>query len=175
MRSRYKVVQEGVYFVTSTVSGWIDIFCNSRHCQILIDEFKYRRDKKQMELYAYVIMPNHIHLILSSKRLSNLMRSFKSHTARKIINSLIKEKNYNILNKLKLLKKKSKVQSVYQLWQEGFHPKLIISEKEFQQKLDYVHSNPIRNEIIAEPHKWKYSSYNNYYGGNIIIEIDKLR
>ena len=174
MRSRYKVVQEGIYFITSSVTGWIDIFKEDIYCKIIIDELKYRRDKKQLEIYGYVIMPNHIHLILSSKRLSNLMRSFKSHTARKMIDNLMNEKNDIVLNKLRCLKMNSKVQSEYQLWQEGFHPKLIISDKEFQQKLDYIHTNPIRNEYIDEPQKWKYSSYNNYYGGDKIMEIDVL-
>ena len=63
MRSRYKVVQEGVYFITSTVIEWINMFNKDRYCNIIIDELKYRGDKKQMELYGYVIMPNHIHLI----------------------------------------------------------------------------------------------------------------
>ena len=174
MRTRYKVVQEGVYFITSSVSGWINIFNDDRYCKIIIDELKYRRDKKQIELYGYVIMPNHIHLLLSSNKLSNLIRSFKSHTARKIIDDLINKKNDRVLNKLKLFKKKSKVQSEYQLWQEGFHPKLIISEKEFLQKLDYIHRNPISDGIVEEPYKWKYSSYNNYYGGDIIIGLDIL-
>ena len=174
MRSRYKVVQEGIYFITSTVTGWIKIFNEDSYCKIIIDELKYRKNKKQMDLYGYVIMPNHIHLIITANRLSNLMRSFKSHTARKIINDLIKEKNDDVLNKIKLLKKKSKAQSEYQLWQEGFHPKLVVSEKELRQKLDYIHLNPVRSGIIDEPQEWKYSSYNNYYGGNIIIEMDSL-
>ena len=70
--------------------------------------------------------------------------------------------------------KKSKVQSEHQLWQERFHPKLVISEKEFHQKLDYIHRNPISNGLVEEPNKWKYSSYNNYYGGDTIIEIDVM-
>ena len=137
-------------------------------------ELKYRRDKGQIKLFGYVIMPNHIHLIISSEKISNIMRSIKSYTARKIIDDLILKENENVLNQLKILKKKSKIQSEYQMWQEGFHPKLIISEKEFRQKLDYIHYNPVSKGLIDEPQNWKYSSYSNYFGGDVLIEIDLL-
>ena len=174
MRSRYKVIQEGIYFITSSVIGWINIFRKNHYREIILNELKYRRDSEQIKLYGYVIMPNHIHLILSSKKLSNLMRSFKSHIARNIVDNLIMEKNKDVLNKIMLLKKKSKMQSDYQLWQEGFHPKLIISEKEFQQKLNYIHDNPVKSELVGESQMWKYSSYSNYFGGDILLEIDML-
>lgn len=174
MRSRYKIIQEGIYFVSSSVLGWISIFNQDCYSDILIMELKYRRDKGQIKLFGYVIMPNHIHLIISSEKISNIMRSIKSYTARKIIDDLILKENENVLNQLKILKKKSKIQSEYQMWQEGFHPKLIISEKEFRQKLDYIHYNPVSKGLIDEPQNWKYSSYSNYFGGDVLIEIDLL-
>ena len=98
----------------------------------------------------------------------------KSYVARKIIDELILKKNEDVLNQFKTLKKKSKVNSEYQIWQEGFHPKLIISEKELRQKLDYIHNNPVSKGLVDEPQQWKYSSYNNYFGGDVLMEIDLL-
>ena len=174
LRSRYKIIQEGIYIVTSSIVGWISIFNENCYSDILIEEIKYRRCKGQLKLYGYVIMPNHIHLIISSNKISNLMRNMKSYVARKIIDELILKKNEDVLNQFKTLKKKSKVNSEYQIWQEGFHPKLIISEKELRQKLDYIHNNPVSKGLVDEPQQWKYSSYNNYFGGDVFMEIDLL-
>jgi len=174
MRTKYKVIEEGIYFVTSSIINWINIFKDVEFRNIIIDELVYRRKNGQLKIYGFIIMPNHMHLIISSKNLSNVMRNIKSYTACKIIDKLKENENIDILNKFREEKQGFKNQSEFQVWQEGFHPKLIINDEEFEQKMNYIHYNPVKNELIDLQEKWKFSSYNNYNGGEIVMEIDLI-
>lgn len=172
MRTRYKAPIEGTYFVTSSIVNWIKIFNLKGFPEIIIDELKFRKEKEQIRLYGYVIMPDHFHLIISSENIPKVMRSIKSYTAKMIINKLKEEKQTLILKKLNDLKSEFKTQSEYQVWQEGFHPKMILGNKEFIQKMNYIHNNPVLKELTDSPEKWIYSSYNFYFGDEYILEMN---
>jgi putative transposase len=175
MRSRYKVLDDGLYFITSSIVKWIHIFSEEKYCKLIIDDLIFRKNHHKLQLYGYVIMPNHIHLIISSKNIPGVMRSFKSFTAKKIIELLIKDKKFKILDILKLNKRIDKTDSEFQVWQEGYHPIQILTEREFDQILEYIHFNPVSKELVENQEDWKYSSYNNYTGeGEIIMEIDNI-
>lgn len=193
MRSRYNIKEEGTYFVTSTLLDWVNLFADEKFANIVVEELKFRIAKKELLLYAYVIMPNHFHLIISSDSIPSVMRSIKSYTAKKIIREL--ELIANSINNgasraagnyslnsmqcktlLKLFEKNklhSKSDSNYQVWQEGYHPKLILTDDEFGQKINYIHNNPVKKGFVGHPEEWKYSSYRNYYGiDDLAIEFE---
>lgn len=52
----------------------------------------------------------------------------------------------------------------YQLWQEGSHPQLMASEAMLQQKLEYIHNNPVKRDYVNDPDHWRYFSYRNHVG-----------
>lgn len=172
MRSRYRAPEGGTYFVTSTIINWIKIFSKEGYPEIIINDLEFRRQNNQLALFGYVIMPEHIHLILASNNINKLMQSIKSFTAKKILDKLKGENDISTLNRLKYLKADYKLKSNYQVWQEGYHPKIIINDIEFNQKLDYIHNNPVKRELVELPEKWRYSSYNNFFDNNPVIEID---
>jgi len=176
MKSRYKIVQsDGVYFTTSTIVEWIPIFTNEDIFQIISDSLNYCIKEKELKIYSYVIMPNHLHLIASAKDFSESMKSFKRHTAKEIIQYLKKSDCEWVLNQLHFFKKKNKLESEYQVWQEGFHPQLISSYKMLNQKMQYIHRNPVRKGFVNEMECWKYSSANNKdFDGNEIIRLGSL-
>ena len=60
--------KEGLYFLTSTVVDWVDVFTRPVYRYIIIDSLKYCINEKGLELYAWVIMSNHIHLVAASKK-----------------------------------------------------------------------------------------------------------
>ncbi len=70
-------------------------------------------------------------MIINSNNLSQTMQKFKRHTSKEILGLLQRQRVETILKQLKFYKKAHKTQSIYQLWQEGFQPKLIQSEKMF--------------------------------------------
>ena len=92
MSEKYKVRNpEGIYFITLTVIDWVDLFSRPVYKHILIDSLKYCQKHKELAIYAYVIMPNHLHLIVSSGEgflLANTIRDFKKYTSKKLIEAI---------------------------------------------------------------------------------------
>jgi putative transposase len=126
MRDRYKFVEkDGIYFITSTIVEWIPVFVSGTYFEIVIDSLKYCMNHMGLNLYAYVFLDNHFHLVAFAPDLSKVIASLRKFTARKIIDQLQMDNKEWLLNQLAFFKKKYKIESDYQVWQEGVHPELI--------------------------------------------------
>ena len=80
-----------LYFITFTVVHWLDVFTRIEYKNIVVDILNYYIDNNKVEIYSYVIMSNHIHLICSTEepfKLSDVLRDFKKHTSKQIIKSI---------------------------------------------------------------------------------------
>lgn len=129
-RTRYKVHETHYpYFITSNVIYGIPIFADSEVAHIILDSLKYFQQNKDLKVYAYCIMENHLHLIAKHKELPKCMQGFKSYTARTVVDHLKERNRKHILKSLEYAKMKSKMNSKYQVWEEGYHPKQIMSRK----------------------------------------------
>lgn len=102
------------------------------------------------------------------------MRTFKSYTARQAIDILNLNAHDYYLQKLSKLKLANHKDSQFQFWQEGYHPKQIVVDKMMNQKIDYIHNNPVKRGYVDKPEHWRYSSARNYKGSNGLIEISGL-
>ena len=171
-RSRYQVIAQSPHFITSTIVNWIPLFGDRAIAQIILNSLKFLQDKQRIQLYGYVIMENHLHLIASAEKLSREISCFKSFTARSIIDYLKAHQKTYLLAQLKAAKQIYKTDQQYQVWQEGFHPQFISSTEMLLQKLEYIHNNPVKRGYIDEPAHWRYSSYRNYYGGETLLNIE---
>ena len=175
MRSRYKfVIENGVYFITSTIVEWIPVFTCKEYFDIIIKSLKFCRESKNLKIYAFVILENHVHLVVSAENISNIIRDLKKYTARKLIDKAIDDDKNWLLNKFEFYKKKHKSNSKYQVWQEGVHPQLIENEDILRQKIEYIHNNPVLRGYVAKPEYWMYSSASNYIFNKGVLEIDMI-
>lgn len=166
MRSRYRVHdQQAAHFVTSTVIAWLPIFTTAVRCDILVQALRYCRENKGVRIYAWVVLDNHFHAILDAPDLMSVMRDFKRHTARRIVELLQEEQCTWLLERLERLRAEHKFESAHQVWQEGFHPVAIVSDEIMQQKLTYLHNNPVARGLVAAPEHWRYSSAHEWCGG----------
>ncbi len=180
MSRKYKFHdRQGVYFISFAVVNWMDVFIREVYFDCLIKSLAYCREKKGMELFAYFIMPSHVHLIFSSKNAdpSGLLRDFKSHTSKQL-GKLISENKYESRREWMLMmmknagNKNSNVQGL-QFWQQNNHPIELYSQNVFDQKMDYIHANPIVFGFVTEAAHWKYSSARNYENNDhSVLEID---
>lgn len=175
MRTRYQILgSDSVYFITSTIVEWIPVFTKKEYFEIIVNSLSYCRENKGLKLYAYVVLDNHIHFIASANNLSQIIKDFKSYTAREIIKTAKADSKKWLLNQLEFYKKKYKKDSEYQVWQEGYHPQVITREEVFKQKVEYIHNNPVKRGFIEEADHWIYSSARNYLCGEGCIEIDLI-
>ena len=126
-----------------------------------------------LKVYAYVILENHLHLVLQSQQLDKDLARFKSYTARKLIRYLIAHNVKTILDQLAFYKKAHKGDRAYQFWQEGVHPELIQGIEMMQQKVEYIHSNPVKRGYVDDAEHWRYSSARDYADGKGLLEICK--
>ncbi len=170
-KSRYKIIEKSPHFVTCTTVNWLALFSSRTIVGILFDSLKYLQHKQRIKIYAYVVMENHIHMILSSRNLSKEIGIFKSYTARRVIDFLMEKNAEHILKLLNLYKLKHKKDRTYQLWQEGSHPKAILSDDTMIQKVEYIHHNPVARGYVNKPEHWRYSSARNYVGMEGLLDI----
>lgn len=171
-RSRYKFHEKHYpYFITSSIVEGLPLFMNPSVTQIVLEALSYLQHQNRVRLYGYVIMPNHLHMIAEDEQLSQKLRAFKSFTARTIIDYL-REKNHDrFLSRLKSKKLKNHRDSEHQFWQEGLHPKQLFTPDMFNQKLEYMHFNPVKAGFVENPEYWRYSSAINYEGGKGLIPV----
>jgi len=172
-RSRYKIYEPThPHFVTCTILHWLPLFTRQESVAIIIDSIKFLQDKDNLKLYAYVILENHLHMVVSSDDLHKSMQSFKQYTAKQLLELLKKENVTTILEQLAFYKKAHHKKKSYQVWEEGYHPKLI--QGEAMMKIDYIHQNPVKRGYVDEAVHWRYSSARDYDGISGLIEIERL-
>jgi REP element-mobilizing transposase RayT len=157
--------------MTCTVVGWLPVFTRPDAVQILFDSWQYLKKNMQFQLYGYVVLENHLHVIGSAPDLANAMKSFKMYTARQIVDLLERNKAEVLLSQLRAHKLSYKTESEYQVWQEGSKPKEISHTEIMWQKLEYTHMNPVKRGYVDEPVHWRYSSARNYAGMAGLIEV----
>ncbi|MBJ6119483.1 transposase [Pontibacter sp. BT310] len=177
MGLKNKIVPNGVYSLTMTVVDWVDIFTRPVYKHIIVEALKYCQDKKGLELYAWVLMSNHLHLIAAAeegKTLSDIIRDFKQFTSRKIVATIQDEPESRrqwLLHRFKFNADQNSKVKHYKLWQDGNEAKEMFSNTFIDQKLEYIHQNPVRAEWVNEPEYYRYSSAANYAGEAGLLSV----
>jgi len=158
----------GIYFVTETITGWIDVFTKKEYATIILDSLDYCIKNKGLKVHAFVIMPSHLHLILSSSgapSLSEIIRDFKKYTSRAILqritNSSESRKEWMLLY-FRQHAMQIKRSDQHKVWQDGSHPIGLDSPVFYAQRLNYIHQNPVKARFVNEPHHFVFSSASAY-------------
>jgi REP element-mobilizing transposase RayT len=165
MSTSYQIYnQQDLYFLTVTTVDWVDVFTRPVYKNIIIDSLRYCISNKGLEVYGYVIMTNHLHLIVRNPTdfgLSATIRDFKKFTAKSIIETVNKEPESRrewLLHRFLWNAAQHERNSIHQVWQQHNHAVEIRSRQFFDQRLNYIHQNPVRAEIVAAPEDYIYSS-----------------
>lgn len=155
--------QEGQYFITCTVHQWADVFTRELYKEILLDSIRHCQKHKGLQVYGWVLMSNHIHMIISSSenKLSDIIRDFKKYTATKIVEAISSNKNESRKGWIIWLLVKEEEIS---FWQDGYHGEEIFTVDLFETKLNYIHLNPVRAGLVEKEEEYPYSSCGDYYG-----------
>lgn len=122
-------------------------------------------------------MSNHLHLIAAAKEnnLSDILRDFKKFTSKAIVKAIQEENESRkkwMLNRFEFAGANDIKIKNFKFWQDGNEAKEIHTSTFFDQKLDYIHNNPVVAEIVAEPWHYTYSSALDYSGEKGLLEIE---
>ena len=148
---------------------------STRICNYLIDAIEQAIKKHHFHLWAYVFMPNHVHLLICPQKaeysISNILKSIKQSVARKAIDYL-KENNTDGLQQLYT----GQASQIYRFWQAGGgYDRNITVEKTLIKVVRYIHNNPVRAGLVNQADEWIYSSakdWENKTQGRLRLDIE---
>ena len=157
-----------VYFVTFTLIDWLPIFINPDPTQTIVDSLRFCIKEKGLRINTYVIMPNHLHMIVfdekfDNERLRQTLVDFRKFTGRKLAGFI----DNNLPESLAMvIRSKELTDRERQVWQPGWHSEGLVSESFWKQKMDYIHENPVRKGRVRLPEEWRYSSAGYWLNGD---------
>ena len=144
------------YLVTTVTRDRRPYFADARLATMLVDNLRFYRERMGFLLHGYVIMPDHVHLLVTpvACTVSEIMRNFKSFTSKQIRETL---------------------RQSGPIWQRRFYDRVIRDEQQFLAALDYIHLNPVRSGLVSSPENYEFSSCRAFAEcGTPLLHIDSL-
>jgi len=167
------------YYLTSVTNNRLPVFRTEKLKEITANALDEARKSADILIFAYVIMPDHYHLITDgSRKPSEVLRYTNGITARRVINYLKEHEFVNSLEKLRQETKKREYK--YSLWEHHPNAFSLTNETTFMQKVNYIHQNPVRAELVQKAEDYKYSSVriwrkNPIENEPLIVDVDKIK
>jgi len=167
------------YYLTSVTNNRLPVFRTDKLKEIMRNALDEARKSAEILIFAYVLMPDHYHLITDGKRKpSEVLRYTNGITARRVIDYLKKAKFSNSLEKLRQETKKREYK--YSLWEHHPNAFLLTSEAIFMQKVNYIHQNPVRAGLVEKAEDYTFSSARIWHRKPLHVEplevnIDKIK
>jgi putative transposase len=154
-----------IYFWTATINSWHKLMEENSYKQIVIDSLHYLSDKGKINVYAFVIMPNHIHLIWQTNELNgkeSAQGSLLKFTAHEFKKRLLKDNPFML--HLFSVQAHNKT---YEFWQRDSLAIHLYNRQVAFQKLRYLHNNPLAEhwQLSNSPESYHYSSARFYETG----------
>ena len=170
--------QEMPYFLTFQVVGWADVFSRKVYRDFILENLAYCRKEKGLFLFGYVIMTNHLHLVVQQKdaKLSGWVRDFKKFTSKKLLKMIIENPQESRKEWLKIIfayhAKFNKRTGEMQFWTHENHAIELYRTEMIESRMNYIHENPVRAGIVEKPEDYMCSSARNYAGLEGLITVD---
>ncbi|PWK78675.1 hypothetical protein LX99_01123 [Mucilaginibacter oryzae] len=152
-------MHQGIEFFTATCLNWQPLLHSDKYKNIVIDSLNFLVKNNRIWLYGYVIMPNHIHILWCKQPdwlNKNVQQHFSKFTAQQLKFSMINDsrslENY----------KSSQNDREYQFWERRPYKATMYNRIVLEQKLDYIHNNPVKAELCQLPEEYLHSSASYY-------------
>jgi REP element-mobilizing transposase RayT len=174
---------ESAYFVSFAVVEWINVFTRNEYNDIVLKSLSFSQQNKGMEIFAWCIMTNHVHLVFRSvgeHKPEDLLGDLKRFTSREIIKAIIdnpKESRKDwLLEQFKKAADQTSNVNKYQFWRHDNKPIELWSNKVIAEKINYIHNNPVAEGLVYRAEDYVYSSARDYRGEkgllNDVIVVD---
>jgi len=169
--------QNSVYYLTFTIVDWVDIFTRKEYKIVIVDSLNFCVENKGLEVYAWCLMSNHLHLVCRANegnRINDVVRDFKKYTAKTILNLIKTEPESRrdwMLYRFEYAGKFDNRISKYRFWQDTNHAIELDKTELLEQKIDYIHNNPVRAMIVGKQEDYLYSSARDYTGESGLVKV----
>ena len=168
-----------LYFTTSTVVDWVDVFTRPEYKHIILDSLAYCQESKGLDIYAWVLMTNHLHMIVGARNeetsISDILRDFKKYTSKKIVEAVNdnarESRKVWMMDRFWFVGNNDRKIKNFKFWQDGSYIEELYSYDFYLQKLDYIHNNPVASEIVEKPEDYLYSSACDYAGIKGLLDV----
>jgi len=162
--------------VSFAVVGWLDVFTRKEYKDIIIESLHFCQREKGMEIFAWCIMTNHVHIIFRSTKGQKpelLLGDIKRFTSKSIVEAIINNPQESrkewLLEQFSEQAKKTSNVKTYQFWRHDNKPIELWSSKLIEEKIRYIHNNPVEEGLVFLPENYVYSSAVDYAGGKGIL------
>ena len=149
-----------LYYLTFSVIHWLPVFVSEEPCLIVADSLNFCHHHKALRTAAFVIMPTHLHLIVTDadfdvQRLRQTLVDMRKHTGLHLAD-YCEQKLPEVFGQA--LHDTSRTDRARQFWQQSRHPEAIQSQDFFRARIDYLHDNPRRKGLVRDAADWRFSS-----------------
>ncbi|MDZ7846334.1 MAG: transposase [Owenweeksia sp.] len=175
---------DGVYFVSFAVVEWLDVLTRNEYKDLLLKSLEFCQKVKGMEIFAWCIMSNHVHLVFRTKEAQRpeiVLGDFKRYTSRELVKAIVSNPRESrkewLLERFRTAASGSSNVKNHQFWRHDNKPIELWSNKVISGKIRYIHNNPVEEGLVARPHEYLYSSARDYAGeegylpGVIVVDI----
>ena len=156
------------YYITGTLTEWLPLLKRADIRELVRDQIKYALVECGGSLAAFVIMPDHVHLLIylpEANQLHKFNKLWRGRSGYKIIRLLKANREVQILDTMAA---HANGNAKYAAWKEQPRALAIWNTKKLHAMIDYIHHNPVRRSLVASPEEWPYSSYRFYEQGEAV-------
>jgi len=158
-------------FVTFSCYRRHKLLLHSSTIEVFLEELARIRSEKRVRIFGYVVMPEHVHLVLhvpDTLKLGSVIAQLKSRSASRIISNRILQLSDDC-------RMKRDGRERWAFWQPRCYDHNCRSNETLLEKIKYCHNNPVKRGLVTEPGMWRWSSYNWYIGDrDVPLEMDRL-
>lgn len=172
--------QSGTLYISGSTYHRVPIFRQHEPCEIFLRALEAYRQKFQLQVFAFAVMPDHYHLLLeipAQHRLLDFLRDFKSLVGKQALDWVRQRGREDLLRRFSLPRKSARSKDArYCVLQYNAYVKALDTPRALRQKLAYIHMNPVRERLAESPEAYPYSSARTYADiGSSLVKIDRLR
>jgi len=160
-----------LHFLTFSCYWRLPLLVRASTRALVVRELARVRTEYRFLLVGYVVMPEHVHLLIGEPpqgTLSTVLQMLKQRVSHKI------RKQQRARAGQLGLRFPGQLPELRAFWQSRFYDFNVFTEKKKREKLEYMHSNPVSRGLVGHPKNWPWSSWSNYAKGEGLIEVHLL-
>jgi len=156
------------HFCTATVFGFLPLLADDETRRAVVRAWVHCTRRYAVELMGYVVMPEHIHLVVlgpaeAAEKFLQYSLQRSSRHLREILEARVRRGDGKAAEMLAAIRANGRV------WKERARSVALDEEESVVMKLEYIHNNPVKRGLAAEPGQWRWSSWQAYETGSSVL------